>query len=227
MKKQLIQLTCIALLSSCSVSMGEVSSIRELSSLESISSETLYDYTDDLILDDNVLFSNAEAEWIFDVSDPLQLKDHSTNIFLAYVISKDKALNYFEDLGYIFMPYTIGTMRVCENYYGEIPQSITYYRQGGIMTFADYLEYAPQERKDKFNSLDPHPDYISDTWADDITLETGRYYLVYARYDDISQRYYVCYSQYGTREVIDSFLLDNNGKSMPLSDYLDQYVLEH
>ena len=229
------------MLAGCSVSAGSLTVSEEAESFavsESIASggksddvPEYKDYSAGYVIDDTSLVINAEADHVFDFSDPEILKQHSDSIFLGTIISKDGATAIGDDGSFLGIPYTLGTIAVQEVYLGEAEPVVSFRRAGAVMPLDAYLEGSPQERKDKIRSLLKDPDQpviVSAFFLDDINPQVGKTYLFHAlKTGDLCT---LIGERYGCREVMmsdDTYWLADPAeeeRNITLEAYLDAYV---
>jgi hypothetical protein len=168
-----------------------------------------YDYKDyrTTLTDVQVESILSSADFAIDVSSVSELRDHTTNIFLATIDSIDGCSTIAATNQFSPMPYTYGKLTVLENLKGEVYGQINFAKTGGILSLAEYEEHAPQEMidnddKHRGKEIDKESTYVSYYFENDIKLEAGKTYVFFTNYVKETNMYVVDGVQYGTREVI-------------------------
>lgn len=221
MKKLLIIIVVLLALTGCASDSEETVNEEDGAVTEAESAE-LYDYAKDFLLTENDYTVSVSADWAIDIRDINVIKDISTDIFVGRVLSKDGCTPISGNSGFHGLLYTYGSIEVIDTIKGEAWGKINYVRNGGIMSYAEYLEQAPEEMREKHLSLiqGEMPQYISVQMEFDIPIETGKTYLIFSIYDAETDRYHIDFAQYGLREVTekdgDLFVRDNDSKELNL-----------
>lgn len=187
------------------------------SSQSSVKSETkYYSYLDNIDLSKTVRSAN-EMSLAYNPQIPKSIESLSTNIFIARVISLDKAdspaINKKEIKGDIF-PFTYGKLKVLTNISGEMPRSATeFVRGGGVMKEKDIYKYDYPTAIAKMDAgrvaaglpkVEDSETLIDTRYEGDVYLEAGKVYLMYAEWNENWQKYEIIGFQYGSLELMDS-----------------------
>ena len=153
---------------------------------------------------ENVLSS---ADFAIDIENVSELRDHTTNVFLATVDSIDGCGTTVVTNNFSPIPHTYGVLTVLENLKGEVNGQINFAKPGGLLSIADYEKHAPQEMidnddKHRGKDIDKEHTYMYYGFENDIKLEAGKTYVFFTNYIKESNMYVVDGIQYGTREVV-------------------------
>lgn len=149
----------------------------------------------------------SNADFAIDISNVSELRDHTTNIFLATIDSIDGCSTVVATNQFSPMPHTYGTLTVLENLKGEVSGQVNFAKAGGILSVAEYEEHAPEEMINNDNQhlekeIDKEHTYSNYAFENDIKLEAGKTYVFFTNYVKETNMYVVDGVQYGTREVI-------------------------
>lgn len=136
---------------------------------------------------DRVYSVSSDALLTIDISDPEVVAGRSSNIALVRITSIDGSDNYSEVYGDYVYPYTYGHMTILENIKGELAvgESVMFYKLGGTLSVDRYYEGLTEGEKEKFDAIRNNNDTLRASGqidirvSDDITVETGKTYLVY------------------------------------------------
>jgi hypothetical protein len=175
-----------------------------------------YSYLDYIDMS-NVMENKVDFSLAYNPQVPSSIEGVSSNIFIARVISLDKADSPNEKkggtIGQIY-PYTFGKIKILTNLIGEAPKSVSeFIRFGGVMTEKEIYKYDYPMALEKMNSLrlaanlpkvEESEKLIDYRYEDDVYLEAGKVYLIYAKWDNELQKYNALGFQYGSLELMDS-----------------------
>ncbi len=157
---------------------------------------------------DDVLVIESEVDMLYNIADPEQLNNVSTDIALVYVESVDGASAFNPLTKEAVYPYTFGTMTVINAYKGKLvsDQTIDFIRMGATLPYTEYYESLEEVQKEKVNSLSKvKPTTVEIKFEDDIKIEKGKYYLAYLEANSTFSNNAMIYSitglQGGLREI--------------------------
>lgn len=170
--KKLILLFIIIILSGCS------------SSNASIRAEENYFNAYKDINDEEIIYSEFEADFKYNFSDSHVMNNISDYIVLAKVASIDGGSNFNESTSEYVATYTYGKLEIIETLKGSIEDTnITYIRNGGIITINQYIAGMFPAQKEKFiaNLNGRTAGYVKEKFIDDIDIEVGKTYLIYLK----------------------------------------------
>lgn len=167
-----------------------------------------YSYLDDV--DRSAVHKSViESFTMYDKEDPKTLKEMTSNIFIAKVVSIDKAdvdANVEGVESDNLIPDTYGKLEVLKNLEGTADKEVQFIRTGGIIKEKDRYRNAPEDEKKKHNELRAEagraPITESEDWIEvreegDIELQTGEIYLFFATYDEDRKAYFLTGFEYG------------------------------
>lgn len=204
-----------------------------------VSKKDVHTYAD-TIDEQDIAYVKVDADMAYNMADPIQLKNHATNVFLASVSSIDYATCNLEGYTYSPIPYTVGKLEILNNYVGEAEGIVKFSKSGGTVTLEEYNRNAPQESVSKKEYLQKESNtevkYMNVKFTNDIALETNKTYLIYATYNEEYDRYEIIGFAYGSREVqgvhsktrtvSDEATIVNNetGQTESFKEYVDTYL---
>lgn len=177
-------------------------------SLPIVEEEKYYSYLDEIEYS-SVQSTTVQSSLMYDVTDPSKLQEISSDIFLARVISIDKAdvwANNSEINNYDIFPNTYGKLQVMKSIEGTATDTVSFIRTGGIIKEKDRFKNAEKEEIDKHNMIRAQagrpPITQSEEWIEvreegDIALQAGAVYLLFASYNGEKNVYILEGYQYG------------------------------
>lgn len=209
MKKFLLIIATSLLLTGCaSLKNTDQTQIPKTSEKE----ETIkfYNYRDKISAE-NINIATISADHSIDISDVNQLRNFDTNVFIGTVESIDGCSTTVAEGTFNPTPYEYGKISVLKNLKGQTnSDTITFARNGGVISIADYEKNAPKEmieNDDKHRKeagqekIDKASTYIELRYENDIVIEAGKTYLFFMKYVSSTDTYVVNGVQYGTREI--------------------------
>lgn len=159
----------------------------------------------DTIDKDQIEYAKVEVNMAYNMADPIQLKKHATNVFLASINSIDSATCNLEGYEYSPIPFTLGKMEILKNYIGEAEGLVNFSRSGGTVTIDEFNRNAPElsvSRRERLQKeKNKEINYMNIKLINDIELEVNKTYLIYATYNEEYDRYEMIGFEYGSREV--------------------------
>lgn len=136
------------------------------------------------IKSEEVMTITSAAEIDGNPSDAIDIYERSTEVALVRIESIDGGDNVNQTTEEYIYPFTYGKMRVLTAYKGDWKEDsiVGYTRMGGIIPFESYYEslYPEQRSKIDKNMKEDPPEYVEVMFEDDIQVEVGKTYLVYA-----------------------------------------------
>ena len=142
MKKKTIFIAAFLLiLTGCSKSTDKVESMKSPQKTQAQEIQTInyYSYLDEIDMN-NVQKSEFDFSLTYDKENPMELKNESSHIFLARVVSLEKAdspSNDEETPMDMVIPFTYGKLEVLQSFQGEVSGVVDFVRLGGIMKEKD------------------------------------------------------------------------------------------
>ena len=203
MKRLLIMIVALLFLTGCAAYKDDMVNEEDEAAAETEPTD-LYDYAKNFVITENDYTVSVNADWAIDIRDMQVITENSTDIFVGFVRSKDGCFANLDGKGFNALLYTSGTIEVKEVYKGNAQGVIKYVRNGGIMSYAEYLDQAPEEMREKHLSMlqGEMPQYVSVQMEGDIPIETGKTYLIFSDYSAEADFYFIHFAQYGLREII-------------------------
>ncbi|MEG0314039.1 MAG: hypothetical protein RR646_02120 [Erysipelotrichaceae bacterium] len=167
-----------------------------------------FNYTDG-IDKESVEQAGVDGDFAYDISNPAELKNNATDIFVATVNSVDSATCNLAGYEYSPIPYTLGKLEIVKSYVGNAKGTIDFSRMGGTVTMAEYDRNAPTSAVEKRKQLQAssgkaEAQYMHVAFNGDIELLAGKTYLFYARFNETYNRYEILGYEYGSR-IIEGF----------------------
>lgn len=157
---------------------------------------------------DIVLKLNNHLSFSFDISNNELRAENSDFIIIGTVKNIDGAINYNAKENIYTMTQTIGEVEINKIIKGNIQEStIPFIRLGGTIKFSEYEKSLLESQKNKLELVktlteeEKETKYVVDEIADDISIENGKTYLMYLKYDSDYDRYGIVYVGQGLREV--------------------------
>jgi len=167
-----------------------------------------------------------------DYSDPKILSGKSDYVVIAQVKTIDGAINLNPKTNQYIMTSTIGTISIEQVLKGDQSvsnnKSIKIIRAGGIISALEYEKGLKDTQIEKLgindlSSAEKSSNYINEYYFDDISIQVGKRYLMYLKYDADFDRYSIIGFQYGLREYSGStkkVKVNNTNKWEALTDKL-------
>ncbi|WP_225533294.1 hypothetical protein [Enterococcus sp. S23] len=238
-KLTIITILCVSIfLKGCSNTSSKTAKVKEIPTEKSNSTSTTKEQVSEVKKEDyysyldnvdrtNVQSSTVESFLMYDNTNPKSLQDNTNNIFLARVISIDKAdvdANIPETDSNSILPDTYGRLEVLKQIEGTTPDQVSFIRSGGIIKEKDRFRNAEKEEVDKHNRLRTEagrpPITQSDDWvevreAGDIELQAGEVYLFFATYSEERDAYVLEGYQYGALLLEDDEQPISRTRSLP------------
>ncbi|MGX7201949.1 hypothetical protein ACWOD8_06645 [Enterococcus plantarum] len=175
----------------------------------------------------NIQSSTVESFLMYDNTKPKSLQENTNAIFLARVISIDKAdvdANLSETESNSILPDTYGKLEVLKNIEGTTDKEVSFIRSGGVIKEKDRFKNAEKEEVDKHNRLRAEsgrpPITQSEDWVEvredgDIELQAGEVYLFFATYSEERGAYILEGYQYGALLLEDDEQPISRTRSIP------------
>ena len=207
-RKTLIVSTIIILMILSIVSIIMIKNNTTIGNNEKISIAKLENKETENNDDDIVLKLNNHLSFAFDISDNTLRAENSDFIIIGTVNNIDGAINYNAKENLYTMTQTIGEIKINKVIKGDIKETvIPFIRLGGKIQFSEYEKSLVESQKTKLELVETLSEkekeskYVEDKIADDISIENGKTYLMYLKYDSDYDRYGIMYIGQGLREV--------------------------
>lgn len=185
------------------------SASETIGSTEEVKEDTKYYSYLDEIDRSTVQKSVIESFTMYDKTDPKKLQEMSSDVFIAKVISIDKAdvdANVASVESDNLIPDTYGKLEILKSLEGNATGEVQFIRSGGIIKEKERYKNAPEDEKQKHNKLraqagkspiDKSEEWIEVREEGDIELNAGETYLFFATYDEERQAYFLTGFEYG------------------------------
>ncbi|GAB2021002.1 hypothetical protein RyT2_00750 [Pseudolactococcus yaeyamensis] len=153
--------------------------------------------------------SVIESFTMYDKTDPQKLQEISSDVFIAKVVSIDKAdvdANVAGVESDNLIPNTYGKLEILKSLEGDAAGEVQFIRSGGIIKEKERYKNAPEDERQKHNrlraqsgksSIDQSEEWIEVREEGDIELHAGETYLFFATYDEKRQAYFLIGFEYG------------------------------
>lgn len=155
-----------------------------------------------------VLNLSSYLDYAIDLTDNNARAENADYIVLATVKTIDGTTNYNEKAKEYTAIFTYGNMEITKVLQGNIELGeVPYIRLGGDIAFSEYEKSLKESQKTKMELIstlseeEKKTSYVSYSPNGDISLEIGKTYLMYLKYNSDYDRYMCSFMQYGTREV--------------------------
>ncbi|SJZ56162.1 hypothetical protein SAMN02745116_00738 [Pilibacter termitis] len=154
---------------------------------------------------------NSEFSMLINVENPKELAEDNTNIFIARVVSLDKAEVRPNSQGNTF-PNTVGKLEILKNLKGKATGMVEFARFGGIIEekerykndFPEAIEKANELRaKEGKGPVEESNELVEMKKSGDIYLTAGEVYLFYANWDSEWKKYTLNGFEYGALKLED------------------------
>lgn len=193
---------------------------------------------------DIVLSQESELNYAINIGDSSVRNENSEYIIIGTIESVDGGINYNPAKEKYTNIQTIGTLRVDKVLKGNIQETtIPFIRLGGTISLPEYLngltdaQRAKVEELDNINKLsdtEKENKYVSYSVTGDITVENGKTYLMYLRYNEDYDRFGIVFIGQGLREVqvissnsdeasLQSMDLEENQNILVKNNYTGEY----
>lgn len=214
MKKILLITAGLLFLVGCSSTKKESKpEKKETAKIEQVVSKKAENYTSylDKIDRSKVKTSDIELDLMIDIKNPKALEEENTNVFIARVISVDKAELRPNSLGNTF-PYSVGKLEILKNLEGDAEGVVEFARLGGILEekerakndFPEAIEKANYLREQSGKGPVETSNELVEVKANgDIYLSAGEVYLFYANWDSEWKKYTLNGFEYGALKLED------------------------
>ena len=186
-----------------------------------------------------VLELKPDLDYALNISDNKTRSENAEYIVVGKIKSIDGATNYNEKKNKYTAILTYGQIEIKSVLKGNIKKKeIPFIRLGGEITFDEYEKSLTDSQKEKMKLLSAISDsekatsYVSYAPNGDISIEEGKYYLMYMSYNADYDKYIIMFFEYGLNEItnpekindIDNLNIINNAtkKTEPLSNYIGE-----
>lgn len=180
MKRIVIMAAALILIPGCAVTAAQPSDMEEaVSTVNEMQTDPAEEKQESAA---ETLEITAEAELLYNVSDPRSIAAYSTYAVTADVLSIDGCDSYNASADRYGEIYTYGKMRIRECYMGELTpgSEVTFVRAGGTVPWELYEKSLYETEKEKISKeIDVIPEYVSYRHMDDIDIEEGKTYLMF------------------------------------------------
>lgn len=169
-------------------------------------SDTTQNAAEDVISDacaeipaDKILPADIEADFAIDPVDTKACAEQAKAVVIGKVLSIDGGSTWSDKKDSNVQAFTYGKFKVIKSLRGDLSEGETYLytRDGGIVTWEDWLKSRPENAQEKLKSIAGNnpPEYVQDKYDFDIAVEAGETYLMFPddEYSPMKDAYAVIY----------------------------------
>lgn len=171
-----------------------------------------------------VMKVESYADMLYDFSDNQTLSELSDYIAVIRIDTVDGVTNISSKTGKpVSSPYSYGKATVVNVIKGNLPNEISYIRNGGMMTYDKWVEGSHNPEKlralkaeSEFANVPENELYVDSSMQGDINIEIGKEYIAFMCRDDLynlENEFVIQGFQYGLRELQNQGVATANAQS--------------